>query len=97
LAVGFSKPSFNKERLDGWVIVLFKAHRVPLLDRVYCLGTGGSGREGGGPGLGGRLIITGTILSELLLKRRLVMVLCDGGEWLVCKAKCMTRQRLSEC
>lgn len=30
----------------------------------YCFGTGGRGLFGGGPGDGGRLIMTGTIVSE---------------------------------
>jgi len=30
---------------------------------VYCFGTGGNGRFGGGPGHGGRLIMTGVIVE----------------------------------
>jgi len=43
-------------------IVIDRLSRGRKVVFLYCLGTGGRGLLGGGPGQGGRLIMTGTIV-----------------------------------
>jgi hypothetical protein len=60
--------------------------RGAAADQDYDFGTGGSGRFGGGPGQGGRLIMTGIIVMDALPALTCtgaVAILADFGQALL--------------